>query len=264
MKVIAALGSVIHFILMALTIIPFGIAMLMGRFLWREPINYFIGTLWCKWVVYSLRWLCGVKWRVTGLENLPSNAGARIVLLCKHQSAWETFALNWLLQREMAYVFKKELLRIPFFGWAIGSVDMVHIDRNARGEAINKVVTQGKRLMDQGRWIVMFPEGTRVARGQTGSYKYGGARVALSTNSDIIPVAISSAKCWPKGAWIKTPGTIDVVVGPVIHCADRDLQSITNEVKMWIENEMRQIDPQAYVLEETQTLHSPGNLSEME
>lgn len=243
------LGALLQFLVMALTIIPVSVVMLIGRFVLPEKCNYWIGARWCQFVVYVLRWFCGVKWRVSGMENLPTDPGARIVLLCKHQSAWETLAMNWVLKRDIVFVFKKELLKIPFFGWALGSVDMIYIDRKAGTLAMQKVMEDGKRLLDQGRWIIMFPEGTRTPRGERGNYKSGGARVAIGAQADVIPVAVSSAQCWPKGAFIKKPGTIDVVIGPLIKSAGRSHHELTQEVGEWIEREMRRIDPQAYVNE---------------
>lgn len=258
----ALIASILHMALMALTIIPVSIVMAVGRLFLPEKVIYYIGARWCQFSIYTLRWLCRVKWRVTGLENLPADPNARIVLLCKHQSAWETLAMNWVLQHDIVFVFKKELLQIPFFGWAIGSVDMIYIDRQARTQAMQKVVSEGRRLIDKGRWVIMFPEGTRIPRGQIGSYKSGGARVAVATQADIIPIAVTSAKCWPKGAFVKKPGTIDVVIGPVIPSAGRDHHELTHEVQTWIENQMRHIDPQAYTAE--QVARQPVAQSETE
>lgn len=241
--------SLVHFIWMALSIIVVATLMGVGRFFVSEPTRYKIGAWWCKSVIVSLRVICGVKWSVKGQENLPQDPQARIVVLCKHQSAWETFALDSILQRKIAFVFKKELLRIPFFGWALGSVDMVHIDRSARAEAMQSVIEQGSRLIGGGRWMVLFPEGTRVPRGQTVRYQSGGVRTALATNADILPVALSSGKCWPKGAFIKKPGTIDVVIGPVILSQGKSHQALTREVQDWIEGQMHIIDAPAYMHE---------------
>lgn len=242
----AALRSIIHLLLMTITIMICAVIMLIGQFFLSEEKLYAIGEKWCQFVICSLRRLCGVKWRITGLENLPTDPNARIVILCKHQSAWETLAMNWLLRQHVVFVFKKELLRIPFFGWALGTVDMIYIDRKARSQAIQKMMEQGKKFIDKGRWVVMFPEGTRVPRGQTAPYKSGGARVAIATSASVIPIALNSARCWPKGALVKRPGTIDVVVGEPISSEGKDHHQLTEEVRDWIEKQMRVIDPDAY------------------
>lgn len=242
----AALRSMIHLLLMSVTIMLCGLIMLVGQFFLKDHQLYAIGETWCKFVIYSLRWICGVKWRVHGRENLPQGCNTRIIVLCKHQSSWETLALNWLLGRNLVFVFKKELLKIPFFGWALGVVDMIYIDRDIRTQAMNKIIEEGNRFVDAGRWIIMFPEGTRVPRGQTQAYKSGGARVAIATHAHVLPIALSSAKCWPKNAWIKRPGTIDVVIGKPISSENKDHRELIEEVQSWIEGKMREIDASAY------------------
>jgi 1-acyl-sn-glycerol-3-phosphate acyltransferase len=151
-----------------------------------------------------------------------------------------------IMPHPLAYVFKKELLRIPFFGWAIGSLDMIHIDRKQGTQAFTKVVEQGKRLLDKGTWVIMFPEGTRTARGQQGVYKTGGTRLAIETGAPVVPVAVTSAKCWPKKAFIKTPGIVDISIGKPISSVGREPAELMREVEAWIEAEMRRLDAQAY------------------
>ena len=143
-------------------------------------------------------------------------------------------------------MFKRELLYVPFFGWAMARLDMIHIDRSQRAQAFNKVVEQGKRLLAQGIWIIMFPEGTRIPRGQKGTYKTGGTRLAVETGAPVIPVAVSSAKVWPRKAFIKRPGVVDVVIGKPIPSVGRQPEELMREVQAWIEGEMRRIDPEAY------------------
>jgi 1-acyl-sn-glycerol-3-phosphate acyltransferase len=146
----------------------------------------------------------------------------------------------------LAYVFKKELLSVPFFGWAMGRMDMIHIDRSQRAQAFNKVVTQGKRLMAQGVWVIMFPEGTRIPRGQQGVYKTGGTRLAIEAGVPVIPIAVTSAKCWPTKAFIKRPGIVDISIGKMISSEGRQPEELMREVEGWIEAEMRRLDPEAY------------------
>jgi len=146
-------------------------------------------------------------------------------------------------------VFKKELLRVPFFGWAMARMDMIHIDRSKRTEAFSKVVEQGRRLMSQGVWVIMFPEGTRIPRGQQGVYKSGGTRLAIETGAPVIPVAVTSAKCWPRKAFIKTPGIVDISIGKPISSVGRKPDELMREVQDWIEAEMRRLDPDAYAHE---------------
>jgi 1-acyl-sn-glycerol-3-phosphate acyltransferase len=168
------------------------------------------------------------------------------ILLLKHQSTWETFLMPSIMPHPLAYVFKKELLWVPFFGWAMGRMDMIHIDRSQRAQAFNKVVEQGRRLVAQGVWIIMFPEGTRIPRGMQGVYKNGGTRLAVETGAPVIPVAVTSAKCWPRKAFIKRPGVVDISIGPAIPSVGRQPDELMREVEAWIEAEMRRLDPDAY------------------
>jgi 1-acyl-sn-glycerol-3-phosphate acyltransferase len=147
----------------------------------------------------------------------------------------------------LAYVFKRELLLIPFFGWAMARLDMVHIDRSARSQAWSKVADLGVKLMDKGKWVIMFPEGTRTHRGQQGDYKNGAARLALATGAKIIPIAVASGRCWPRKSWRFIPGVIDVSIGePMAAMAGESPIELMARVETWIESEMRVIDPLAY------------------
>jgi len=177
---------------------------------------------------------------------LPIGAKDPAVLLVKHQSTWETFVMPTLMPHPLAYVFKKERLRVPFFGWAMARMDMIHIDRGQRSQAFAKVVTQGQRLMGDGVWVIMFPEGTRIPRGQVGQYKTGGTRLAIEAGVPVIPIAVTSAKCWPTRAFIKTPGVVDISIGPPIDSTGRTPDELMQEVQTWIEAEMRRLDPEAY------------------
>jgi 1-acyl-sn-glycerol-3-phosphate acyltransferase len=192
-------------------------------------------------------WLMGIRNRVSGFGNLPKGEKDGVILLVKHQSTWETFALPAIMPHPLAYVFKKELLSIPFFGWAMARMDMIHIDRSKKRDAFKKVVEQGKRLLDQGTWVIMFPEGTRIPRGQKGEYKSGGARLAVETGVDVIPIAVTSAKCWPRRALIKTPGVVDISIGPRLSSQCKTAEALMAEVEAWIEAEMHRLDPEAYI-----------------
>jgi 1-acyl-sn-glycerol-3-phosphate acyltransferase len=242
----AFLRSLVHGIWMLVTVMPWAIIMLVAS-IWRRGVPlYWMAVTWLGWAVNGLRLICGVQWRVTGMENLPQGATSPAVLLVKHQSTLETFLMPVLMPHPLAYVFKRELLYVPFFGWAMGRLDMVHIDRRQRAQAFNKVVEQGRRLLAQGIWIIMFPEGTRIPRGQQGVYKTGGARLAVETGAPVIPVAVSSAKCWPRRAFIKRPGVVDVSIGQPIPSDGRTAEDLMRQVEAWIEAEMRRLDPEAY------------------
>jgi len=243
---LAFLRSVLHLLWMLITVIPWGIIMVVASIRVRGAPLWWMAVRWLGWAVGGARVLLGIKIRVTGMSNLPDGATSPAVLLVKHQSTLETFLLPTLMPHPLAYVFKKELLHVPFFGWAMGRLDMIHIDRKQRTKAFSKVVAQGKKLLAQGNWIIMFPEGTRIARGDKGVYKSGGTRLAIETGAPVIPIAVSSAKCWPRKAFIKMPGTVDVSIGVPISSVGRKPDELMREVEAWIEAEMRRLDPDAY------------------
>ena len=242
----AFLRSVLHALWMLVTVVPWGIWMVTAS-LWASGESmYWKAARWLHWQIDALRILCGVQVRVSGLENLPQGKTSPGILLVKHQSTLETFLMPTLMPHPLAYVFKRELIYIPFFGWAMGRMDMIHIDRSQRAQAFTKVVEQGKRLLAQGIWIIMFPEGTRIPRGKAGTYKSGGTRLAVATGAPVIPIAVSSARCWPRKAFIKRPGVVDVSIGRAIPSVGRDPDELMREVQAWIEGEMRRLDPEAY------------------
>lgn len=242
----AFLRSVLHMLWMVVTVIPVAIVLMLTSLFVRGVPVYRIAVFWLWLSMEGLRVLCGVKWRVLGRENLPVGTTAPAILLVKHQSTLETFLMPVLMPHPLAYVFKRELLYIPFFGWAMSRLDMIHIDRSQRAQAFNKVVDQGKQLLAQGIWIIMFPEGTRIPRGQAGTYKTGGTRLAVETGAPVIPIAVSSAKCWPRKAFVKRPGLVDVSIGKPIPSQGRQPEELMREVEAWIESEMRRLDPDAY------------------
>ena len=241
------LRSITFFLWMAITVIPWAItALLMSIFVRGDPLYWFCMG-WLRVAIWGARVICGVQWRVQGQERLPAPDALTPVILCpKHQSTWETFAFPTLMSHPLAYVFKKELLMVPFFGWAMGCLDMIHIDRSKRAEAWNKVAEQGRRLMDRGVWVIMFPEGTRTPRGSQGTYKTGASRLAVVTGAYLVPIAVTSARCWPRKSFLLRPGVIDVSIGEPIASAGRDPEDLMQEVERWIETEMRRLDPEAY------------------
>lgn len=232
---------------MVLTVVPYTLAILIASlFGLRGAPVYRIARAWLSLSVSGARVILGIRTRITGMENLPVGEKSPAVLLVKHQSTFETFLMPAIMPHPLAYVFKKELLNVPFFGWSIGRLDMIHIDRSLRTQAFKKVVAQGKERLAEGVWIIMFPEGTRIPRGQKGVYETSGTRLAVQTGAPVIPIAVSSAKCWPRRAFLKTPGVVDVSIGKPIPSVGRHHKELMQEVETWIETEMRRLDPEAY------------------
>jgi 1-acyl-sn-glycerol-3-phosphate acyltransferase len=248
MIVLAALRSALLLVWMLVTVVPIATAVIVASLFIRGTTLYWMCIFWLRLVIWGTRHICGVRHRVQGMEHLPTKAeGLRsVVLASKHQSTWETFAYPVLMTHPLCYVFKKELLLIPFFGWAMGKLDMIHIDRSRRAEAWNKVAEQGRRFMAQGNWVIMFPEGTRSARGQQGQYKSGAARLAIVTGTPIVPIAVASARCWPRRSFLLRPGVVDISIGAPIPVEGRKPDELMKQIEAWIEAEMRRIDPDAY------------------
>ena len=254
------LRSLLFLLWMAVTVIPYATAVLVASIFTRGATLYWMCIAWLRVVIVGARVICGVRHRVQGMEHLPSAESTRaaVILTPKHQSTWETFALPTLMSHPLAYVFKKELLQIPFFGWAMGRLDMIHIDRSKRAEAWAKVAEQGARLMSEGVWVIMFPEGTRTPRGSQGAYKSGATRLAVTTGTPVVPIAVSSGKCWPRKSFLLRPGTIDISIGRPIASVGRDPDELMREIERWIEAEMRRLDPEAYVLGQSGAATQPS------
>jgi len=231
---------------MLVTVVPWALFLLLASLFVRGDPVYWIGAGWFRASVLGARYILGIRTHVTGMENLPVGKKSPAILLVKHQSTFETLLMPAMMPHPLAYVFKKELLYIPFFGWSMARMDMIHIDRSQSARAFAKVVAQGKKLLARGVWVIMFPEGTRIARGKKGNYKTGGTRLAVETGAPVIPIAVTSAKCWPRKAFIKHPGVVEVSIGKPIPSAGREPAELMREVEDWIEGEMRRLDPEAY------------------
>ncbi|MDP3083989.1 MAG: lysophospholipid acyltransferase family protein [Rubrivivax sp.] len=248
MRAIWALRSLVFMLWLVLTVMPWALYVLAVAPFSSSNRVYWLCAGWLKVAIWGARVICGVRYRVLGMSHLPAatDTKAAVLLASKHQSTWETFAYPALMSHPLAYVFKRELLYVPFFGWAMGRMDMIHIDRSKRAEAWNKVAQQGKRIMGLGGWVIMFPEGTRAPRGGQGVYKSGASRLAIATGTPIVPIAVSSAKCWPRKSFLLRPGLVEVSIGQPIAPAGREPEELMREVETWIEAEMRRLDPEAY------------------
>ena len=177
-----ALRSYLFLAYMAVSVVPWATVVLLVSIFTRGDRVYWLCAGWLTHSISAARVICGVRHRMHGLDNLAeANLAAAVIVLPKHQSTWETFAFPGLMPHPLAYVFKRELLYIPFFGWAMARMDMIHIDRTRKSEAWRRVAEQGARHMKHGAWVIMFPEGTRAQRGSQEAYKSGGTRLAVTT-----------------------------------------------------------------------------------
>jgi len=240
---LARLRSLLYALFLTVTVIPYAFACLLWSFL---PLHqrYRLTVGWPRLAVWGARVICGIRWQVKGWENLPDGPA---VLLSKHQSAWETLFFPAYMPRDLCFVYKRELHKVPFFGWGLALLRMIPIDRARGRDAFDQVVAQGKLRLAEGRWPILFPEGTRVAPGQTARFKMGGALLASRTGAVVIPVAVNSGECWRRNAFVKRPGMITVSIGPVIPSAGLTPEQLNEKVQTWIEDEMRRLNPERYV-----------------
>ena len=233
--------SFLFAIILAIVTIPYA---LFGILIFWAPAmtRHRLITTWVPIMMWVIRHVLGIRYRVIGRENLPATAS---VVLSKHQSAWETIALQQILP-PLCYVLKRELLRVPFFGWGLASIPGIAIDRAAGKDAMSQVVEQGRARLKEGLWVVVFPEGTRVAPGTSRRYKPGGAILAKRAGVPVVPVAHNAGEFWKRNAFIKRPGEIVVSIGPVITVKGEKAEAVNERAEAWIEAEMRRLFPHHY------------------
>lgn len=192
---------------------------------------YAAARLWARFTLRLLKALCGLDYTVEGLENLPAQ---NTVILVKHSSAWEAIAQLSIFPVQ-CWVIKRELLWAPVLGWVLAFLKPIAIDRGAGRAAVQQVVDLGQKRLAEGLWVVIFPEGTRVAAGQTRRYGLSGALLAATAGRPVIPVAHNAGAFWPRRGLLKKPGLIRVVIGKPIATAGRDPRTINDDVRAWIE-----------------------------
>jgi len=198
-------------------------------------LRYRIISGWSRLTVFLSRVILGIRCEIQGRENLPSRPS---VILSKHQSAWETLAFQQIFPPQV-HVLKRELLWIPFFGWGLALMSPIAIDRARGVAALRNMARRGRERLEQGFWIVVFPEGTRVAPGEKRHYQLGGAWLAAASGAPIVPVAHNAGLVWPRNAFLKHPGTVTVRIGPPIDTANRDAKTLNALVETWIEEQQK-------------------------
>lgn len=201
--------------------------------------RYAMITLFISFMIRTLKVVCRIDYQIEGLENIPHDRSG--IILSKHQSTWETFFLPTIFH-EPAIILKRELLWVPFFGWGLATIDPIAINRTKTSSAMEQIIKKGKKCIDAGRWILIFPEGTRIPFGKIGKYRTGGARLAVATEAPVIPVAHNAGRFWPRRKFIKQPGTVRMVIGPLIETKGRNPEEITEQAKQWIEETVLKIN----------------------
>ncbi|HYC47583.1 MAG TPA: lysophospholipid acyltransferase family protein [Burkholderiales bacterium] len=232
----ALAGSVAFALFQLLVTPPWAVVSLLS-FPLPPLARYRVISAWSRTMVWGARAFCGIDYLVKGAENIPPEP---CVILAKHESAWETLALQAIFPPQV-WVVKRELLWIPFFGWGLAMLSPIAIDRRAGRRALRQMIDQGRERLKRGFSIVIFPEGTRVAPGQRGEYQAGGAWLALQTGAAIVPVAHNAGSFWPRKAFIKRPGTITVSIGAAVHPTGVKAAALMHNIEQWIENETARI-----------------------
>jgi len=226
------------FLFLQLTITPVFSTLALLTFPLDRLTRYRFISMWAKMMLPILRAVCGIRHEVRGIENLPKQP---CVILCKHQSAWETLALQVVFPPQV-WVLKRELLWIPFFGWALALTSPIAIKRSDGKGAMKQLLKQGKERLAQGFCVVIFPEGTRIPYGHRGKYKIGGAMLAAGSEVPVIPVAHNAGRLWGRQAFTKHPGVITMSIGAPIETKGLKAEEINAKVEAWIENEMLNLD----------------------
>jgi 1-acyl-sn-glycerol-3-phosphate acyltransferase len=222
--------SLLHVAGQALLTVPFAIAAIVGLAL-PYRLRYALVSRWTHCNLWWLEKTCRLRYSVAGVENIPRQP---TIIFCKHESAWETLALQRYFSPQV-WVIKRELLWIPFFGWGLATLRPIAIDRRSNRAALAQILTQGRARLDDGCWVVIFPEGTRVAPGERRRYRQGGALLAVKTGQPVLPVAHNAGDFWPRNGLIKRPGTIQLAIGPVIESTGRSAADINRLAETWIE-----------------------------
>lgn len=199
--------------------------------------RYHMISRWTRFVLYWLRVTCRIDFHVEGAANIPPGPA---IVMAKHQSTWETLALQLVFPPQV-WVIKRELLWIPFFGWGLAMLRPIAIKRGSGRAALKQILEQGKDRLKKGLWVVIFPEGTRVAPGRRGRYGIGGGWLAAHTGVAVVPVAHNAGQFWPRGGFLKRPGVIEMRIGPPIASAGLSAEMVTAAVERWIEAEMVEI-----------------------
>jgi 1-acyl-sn-glycerol-3-phosphate acyltransferase len=196
-----------------------------------------IARAYAAFMVKALKILCGIDYVVTGEENIPPGAG---IIFSNHQSTWETYALQLFFPPQV-WVLKRELMWVPFFGWGLAMLKPIAIDRQAGRKAVKQITEQGKQRLQQGLWVTIFPEGTRIAPGQQKRWGMGGALLAADSGYPVVPVAHNAGEFWGRRQFIKQPGTIRVIIGEAIETRGKKAAEIQRQAEQWVQSRLSEI-----------------------
>lgn len=202
-----------------------------------------LANFWNRNILRLLAWICQLRAEIEGMEHIPLQ---NCIVFAKHQSAWETIALQPLFQ-QVSWVLKRELLWVPFFGWALATLNPIPINRVARKSSLTQLLAKGQARLAAGRWVIIFPEGTRTAVGTITRYHIGGAKLAELTSVPVLPIAHNAGLFWPRKSLLKYPGVIRLRIGPLIATEGKTALQINTEVQSWIETNTHELVESARV-----------------
>lgn len=241
MSTVQAIRTLFFYLLLSASAFLWGtLSLLVAPFLPFQARYRFVVQRWCRFAVWLAWHVAGVRYRIRGLENIPQKP---CVILSKHQSTWETFFLSGFFA-PLSQVLKRELLFVPFFGWALALLKPIAIDRSQPKIALKQLAKQGHERLQQGAWVLIFPEGTRIPTGEMGKFSRGGAALAVNANLPVLPIAHNAGHCWPKNGWAKHPGVIDVLIGPLLQAngeGPRAIAELNQRAEEWVAQALREI-----------------------
>jgi 1-acyl-sn-glycerol-3-phosphate acyltransferase len=235
----ATIRSIVFTILLFVTVMLFCPFVILVRPFGMQA-SYSVCWLWIKLNLWLCKFLCGLDFTVEGKENIPEASG---VIMIKHSSAYETFVL-WQIFPPQSWVLKRELMWAPFLGWALAMIHPIAINRNAGHSAVQQIVAQGRERLAEGLWVSVFPEGTRMAPGESRRYGVSGAMLAQAAGRMLIPVAHNAGDFWPRRGWRKRPGTVRFCIGPPVDPTGREPREVNSEIQDWVENKVAELRAQ--------------------
>ncbi len=200
--------------------------------------RHMFAAFWCDFILGWLRICCGVRYKIVGIDNLPTEPA---VIVANHQSSWETI-LFYKLVFPVSPILKKELINIPFWGWSMRLLKPIAIDRSKPREAGKSLLTQGVDRINAGNFVIVFPEGSRSDYGSVKRFSRGAAKLAVAAKADIVPIAHNAGYCWPARRYIKRPGVVTVVIGKKMPLDGRDASAITLDAENWIRQTVAELD----------------------
>lgn len=220
---------IFYFVFIVTVVLHTSLCVILGIFFpAKKRFPYFV--LWNKFIIWWLRISCNIQVNITGLENIPNKP---FIIISNHQSTWETIFIYGYFQ-PLTAILKKELLFIPFFGWALAMLKPIAIDRSKKRSARKMLISQGQDRLNNGISVLIFPEGTRLNPGQEKPWSTGGATMAIEAKATILPLAHNAGHFWPAHKIIKYPGTIDVIIGKPIDATSQSSRELTEQVSTWI------------------------------